>query len=137
MTIKPTYEELEQRTRVLERENAALVVNQQKLKVISENSCDWEYWINPERKLNFISPSCKRITGYVAEEFESDPKLLISITRESEKKLIKRHLEEEFFATEACQLDFCITTRQGEERYISHYCQPVFGEDGTFRYRTG
>ncbi len=132
MIIKLTYEELLQKTEALERENAALVLNQQKLKVISENSYDWEYWINPERKLNFISPSCERITGYKAEEFEADPDLLISITREREKKQIARHLEEEFSTAEVCHFDFCITTRQGEKRCISHYCQPVYGEDGTF-----
>jgi PAS domain S-box-containing protein len=132
MTIKPTYEDLLKRTRALERENARLVMNQQKLRVISENSYDWEYWINPERKLNFISPSCERITGYRAEEFEADPFLLISITRESERDRIARHLNEEFRTTEVCHLEFIITTRQGEQRCISHYCRPVFGEDGSF-----
>jgi PAS domain S-box-containing protein len=132
MTIKPTYEELLERTRRLERENAALLESQWKLKIISENSYDWEYWITPEHKLNFVSPSCERITGYKAEEFEANPFLLVGITKESEKKLIARHLEEEFSTTKTCHLDFCITTRQGEERYISHYCQPVYGNDGVF-----
>jgi PAS domain S-box-containing protein len=132
MTIKPTYEELQERNRTLEQKIAALMRNQQKLKLISENSYDWEYWINPDRKFNFISPSCKRITGYEAEDFESDPTLLISITRDQEKKQFAKHLEEDIFSTETCQLDFCITTRQGEERYISHYCQPVFDEEGKF-----
>jgi PAS domain S-box-containing protein len=133
MMIKtPTYEELQERVRELERKNAALIRNQQKLKVISENSYDWEYWINPDRKLNFVSPSCKRITGYEPDDFEGDPALLVSITREQDKDLIARHLEEDLSATETCHLDFCITTRQGEERYISHYCQPVFDENGVF-----
>jgi PAS domain S-box-containing protein len=132
MTIKPTYEELLERTRTLEKENAALLMNQQKLKVVSENSYDWEYWINPEKKINFISPSCERMTGYSAEEFASDPALVISIIQENERERIVRHLEEEFFTTNICHLDFRVTTRQGEERFISHYCQPVFGEDGAF-----
>ena len=138
MMNTPTYDELLKRTRDLERENAILVENQQKLRVISENSYDWEYWINPERKLNFISPSCKRITGFGMEEFEADPSLLVSITRESEREQIARHLDEEFSTTQSCHLEFCITTRQGEERCVAHYCQPVYGEDGTFlgRYVT-
>ena len=138
MTKTPTYEELLKKTQDLERENAVLVENQQKMKVISENSYDWEYWISPERTLNFVSPSCKRITGYGAEEFEADPSLLVSITRESEKKQIARHLEEEFSTTQFCHLEFCITTREGEEHCVAHYCQPVYGEDGTFlgRYVT-
>ncbi len=138
MTNMPTYEELLQKTRDLERENAILAEHRQKLKVISENSYDWEYWISPERKYNFISPSCERITGYGAEEFEADPSLFVSITRESEKKQIARHLEEEFQMTEVCHLEFWITTRQGEERCVAHYCQPVYGEDGAFlgRYVT-
>lgn len=138
MTNTPTYEELLKKTRDLERENAILAEHRRKLKVISENSYDWEYWISPERKFNFISPSCQRITGYGAEEFEADPSLFVSITRESERKQIARHLEEEFQMTEVCHLEFWITTRQGEERCVAHYCQPVYGEDGAFlgRYVT-
>lgn len=132
MTIKPTYEELLKRNKILEQENAALLETQWKLKVISENSYDWEYWITPERKLNFISPSCERITGYKAEEFESDPSLLIAIAGDAEKKLMAQHLEEEFSLSDVCHLDYNIITRQGEEKYISHYCQPVYSEDGTF-----
>ena len=138
MTNKSTYEELLKRTRDLERKNALLLENQQKLKVISENSYDWEYWISPERKLNFISPACEKITGYRAEEFAADPSLLVSITREGEKEQVARHLREEFSTAEFCHLEFCITTRQGEEHCVAHYCQPVYGEDGTFlgRYVT-
>ncbi len=109
-----------------------MLENQWKLQVISENSYDWEYWITPERKLNFVSPSCERITGYRAEEFEADPYLLVAITRECEKKQIARHLEEEFSISTTCHLDYGIITRAGEERDISHYCQAVFGEDGGF-----
>ena len=138
MTNIPTYKELLKKTQDLERENAILAEHRRKLKVISENSYDWEYWISPERKFNFISPSCERITGYGAEEFEADPSLFVSITRESERKQIARHLEEEFQMTEVCHLEFWITTRQGEERCVAHYCQPVYGEDGAFlgRYVT-
>jgi PAS domain S-box-containing protein len=132
MTIIPTYEDLQERIEALELENETLRQSQYILQVISDNSYDWEYWINPERKLNFISPSCKRITGYGPEEFESDPKLFIFITRESEKKQVALHFEEDFFKKDVCQLDFSIVTRQGEVRNISHYCQPVFGKDGTF-----
>jgi PAS domain S-box-containing protein len=132
MNIKPKYEDLQERIKALELENESLRQSQYKLQVILENSYDWEYWINPERKLNFISPSCKRITGYGPEEFEADPNLIISITQEGHRKQILRHLEEDFFTTDICHLDFSIVTRQGQVRKISHYCQPVFEKDGTF-----
>ena len=132
MTTQPTYEEMLQKIQTLEHEVAALTENREKLKVISQNFYDWDYWITPEQTINFISPSCERITGYRAEEFEADPSLLISITHEREKLKIARHLAEEFSATRTCHLEFCIIGRDGKERVISHYCKPVYSEDGNF-----
>ncbi|MDR3632023.1 MAG: ATP-binding protein [Desulfocapsaceae bacterium] len=132
MTTRPTYDELLQKNKILEQEVAVLRENRQKLKVIMQNSSDWTYWITPEQNLSFISPSCERITGYRAEDFEADPGLLVSITHERERSMIVRHFVDDFSDARTCHLNFCITTREGEQRYISHYCKPVYDEDGKF-----
>jgi hypothetical protein len=52
MDQKPTYEELER-----------------KFKLIADYTHSWEYWIGPDSKLSYISPSCRNHTGYTQQEF--------------------------------------------------------------------
>jgi hypothetical protein len=52
MDQKPTYEELER-----------------KLKIIADYTHSWEYWIGPDSKLQYVSPSCRNHTGYTQQEF--------------------------------------------------------------------
>ena len=39
------------------------------LHYLADFTYDWEYWLNPEGKLVYISPSCERITGYHSDAF--------------------------------------------------------------------
>jgi PAS domain S-box-containing protein len=132
MPMTPTHKELLQKIKSLEHEVSVLTENQQKLQVITRNSCDWDYWISPEQTLNFISLSCERITGYRSEEFEADPSLLMSIIHERDRQRVEKHIAREFSLEQFCHLDFSIITRDGQERVISHYCKPIYGNDGKF-----
>ena len=45
-------------------------------RIVADNTYDWEYWLNPDKtSFVYVSPSCKRITGYDAAEFLNDPEL--------------------------------------------------------------
>jgi PAS domain S-box-containing protein len=99
--------------------------------VIADFLFDWEYWIAPDGKLRFVSPSCKRITGYSAEEFMSKPKLLTEIIHPDDKPRIAKHFENVNEA-EMHTYDFRIVKPNGEVRWIAHACQPVFSDKGEF-----
>ncbi|MBW1744463.1 MAG: PAS domain-containing protein, partial [Deltaproteobacteria bacterium] len=81
--------------------------------------------------LLYVSPSCERITGYAPEEFVmKDYEQLVKIVHPDDREAVQTHIREEFNSDKTCHLDFRIITRSGETRWISHYCQPVFGSDG-------
>ena len=104
----------------------------------SENTCsivanftyDWEYWIAPGGSLVYTSPSVERVTGYSPEEFQKTKDLLVTLVHSGDREVFCQHLENELMADGVFHLDFRITTRSGEERWISHFCQPVFDSEG-------
>jgi PAS domain S-box-containing protein len=111
---------------------AALQASETKFRMAADFTYDWEYWINGQGKFNYISPSCERITGYSIEEFQQNPALLLDIIHPDDRKNFKWHFKEDLETSEVCHLNFRIVTRTGEERWISHYCQQVHGDDKKF-----
>jgi two-component system phosphate regulon sensor histidine kinase PhoR len=111
---------------------AALQASEEKFRTVADFTYDWEYWINEKGTFNYISPSCERITGYSVQEFEENPTLLFDIIHPDDKPHFRQHLDEDLEISKVCHLDFRIVTRNGEECWISHYCQPVYGHDNKF-----
>ena len=37
-------------------------------RIVADFTYDWEYWANIDGTLNYVSPSCERISGYKASE---------------------------------------------------------------------
>jgi PAS domain S-box-containing protein len=114
-------------------ENEALLRNEEKYRVIADFTYDWEEWIAPDGHYLYVSPSCSRITGYRANEFVTNPDLITMITHPADQARVAAHYND---MTEAHRgdhtLDFRIITRSGETRWISHNCQSIFKEDGTW-----
>jgi PAS domain S-box-containing protein len=106
--------------------------SEEKFRTMADFTYDWEYWIDPERTPIYISPSCKRITGYSPDDFKKAPTLLETITYPEDRPHFVKHLREETKIDQACDFDFRIMTRKGEVKWISHTCQPVHGLDGRY-----
>lgn len=120
---------------ILEKIQAALLKSEEKFRTVADYTYDWEYWVSEKGNFNYISPSCKRITGYEVGEFEKDSGLLLKITHPDDKPMLQEHLDNELTALEVFHLDFRIITKEGEERWISHYCQPVYDREGKYHGR--
>lgn len=100
-----------------------------KFRTVADFTHDWEYWIAPDGSLNYVSPSCERITGYRAEEFHADAGLLTRILHEEDRGRLGNCLSQPD-SREVCSLDFRILTRSGELCWIGHQSRPVFDGDG-------
>ncbi|MBN1165705.1 MAG: PAS domain S-box protein, partial [Methanospirillaceae archaeon] len=111
----------------------ALEESAEKFRTLAEFTYDWESWIGPDGSYIYVSPSCHRISGYMVKDFMQDPDLLITITHPDDQEMIEHHYHSVGAVTDTIQhIDFRIITKSGEERWISHYCQPVFREDGSY-----
>ncbi|MBI5032420.1 MAG: PAS domain S-box protein [Chloroflexi bacterium] len=115
----------------------ALHLSEMKYRVIAEFTHDWAFWIDEAGKYQYCSPSCERVTGYAASEFEADAGLLLQIMHPDDLPRYKHHRKVEMPTTGTNDLEFRITTRDGKERWIQHVCQPVHDAEGHFRGSRG
>ncbi len=107
--------------------------SEEKYRTLADYTYDWEAWLSPEGMYRYVSPSSERISGYRAEEFLADPELVIRITHPDDRDKIQSHYQGVLYPdTGARQIDYRIITKSGEERWISHICQSVFRDDGTW-----
>ncbi len=104
--------------------------SEEKYRTAIEFTCDWETWLSPEGDYIYVSPSCERITGYSADKFLSDPEFIEKIVHPDDRILFPRHLNN--VDDEVSPANFRIIMRTGEERWISHICQPAYSSDGRY-----
>jgi PAS domain-containing protein len=50
-----------------------------KYRTVADFIYDWEYWANVDGTLEYVSPSCERISGYSLQDFMGNPALLREI----------------------------------------------------------
>ncbi|HWQ65636.1 MAG TPA: PAS domain S-box protein [Methanospirillum sp.] len=104
--------------------------SEEKLRTIADYTYDWEYWLDQNGTLLYISPSCARISGYTPEEFYQDPNLLNSIIFEEDQELWKEHYDCPGSESGVSSIEFRIVTKEDGIRWINHGCQPVYGAEG-------
>lgn len=106
-----------------------------KFETFANFTSDWEYWLLPDGHLEYISPSCKEITGYSAREFLENPGLIYDIIHEKDKPLVRNHLAEvrtNQSNHEQEQIEFRIISKIGLVRSLAHTCRTVYSRDGLF-----
>jgi PAS domain S-box-containing protein len=117
-------------TEVMETE---LRKSEERFRTIAAFTYDWQYWLDPDGDYVYVSPSCERITGYRSDEFRKNPELLQTIIHPDDCAAVTEHLRGEPLESSPAHLvEFRVITRGGEERWIEHACQPVYGSDGNY-----
>lgn len=112
----------------------SIAESEERFRTIADYTYDWEYWQGPQREILYISPSCKRVTGYTQGAFISDPGLLERIVHPDDRHLFAAHLEDTLKHPE-CQVTFRIVREDGEVRWIAHGCRAVVSSHGEQRGR--
>ena len=133
-TLVASFERMSQ---AVQARQEALRESEERFRTVADFTYGWEYWIGPEGDHIYVSPSCARITGYRADEFLRDPRLLERITHPDDRAMVARHVHEGLGSGEVSSIDFRIITRSGKQRWIGHICQPAYGTDGSWLGRRG
>lgn len=97
-----------------------------KYRMVADNTYDWEFWIGPDGRFIYTSPSCERITGYPPSSFLEDPELLSRIIHPADREAFLGFHESEEKCLEPRSMEFRIFHVDGTERWIEHLCQPVW-----------
>ncbi|MGD8475105.1 MAG: PAS domain S-box protein [Anaerolineae bacterium] len=112
--------------------------SEERFRALADFTYDWEYWLTPDGHYVYVSPSCERITGYSSDEFQKSPELLESIVHADDREVVMKHLREEpIEGSVVYPLEFRIITRNGEDRWLEHVCQPIYSSDGKYLGRRG
>ncbi|MCC7573127.1 MAG: PAS domain S-box protein [Candidatus Methanofastidiosum sp.] len=93
-----------------------------------DTTYDWEYLVDNNGNILYVSPSCERITGFSPKLFIEDNKLLEKIVLKEDRPEVSKHLKEAFKSNTSYSLDFRIISNDGKEKWIEHKCQPVYDE---------
>ncbi len=128
--LRLANKQLQQEVAERVRAEQALRESEESFRTIADFTHDWEYWTTPDGHFIYISPSCERVTGYSADEFQKDPHLLQAIVHPDDCDTVVRHLHQESNSRAAMSAEFRIIARDGQERWIDHVCQPVYSADG-------
>lgn len=102
-----------------------------KYKTIADSNCDWTYLLSHDGKLQYMSPSCERLTGYSREDFTRHPQWITTIVHPDYADEVAHHCKEELCKEGRVHLMYKILTKDGVEKWVSHLCQPVYNVDGT------
>ncbi|QLA16746.1 response regulator [Desulfolutivibrio sulfoxidireducens] len=125
-------ERVRQRTADLEQASATLRESEEMFRTVADFTYDWEYWIGPDNRLVWVSPSSELVTGYTAEAFVSDPDLLRRIVHPEDRAIFDKHSRaSEADSNAACNMDFRIVHLSGKHVWINHHCVAIARDDGT------
>jgi len=118
---------------------AALKESEQRLRIIADNTFDWEYWRSPAGRYLWVSPSCEQVCGYPHGRFEgADPVTVREMVHPEDREVWEAHRSRiEDHGSGPCDLEFRIVKPTGETVWLRHTCKPIFDADGVFLGRRG
>jgi len=108
----------------------ALKRSETHLRTVADLAYDWEYWIDRDHRVLYMSPSCERITGYPIEHFLQDPENISRIVADEDQAKWRKHERDQQAGSQFERMQFRIRHSDGSLRWIEHACQPVMGDDG-------
>ena len=99
-------------------------------RLLAENTSDWVYWVGPDERFVYVSPSCEALTGYGPGEFLVDPGLLVRLVHKDDRQEFLRHWCDPVAESGEEGLEFRLVRRDGEVRWISHVCSVMRSPEG-------
>jgi two-component system, cell cycle sensor histidine kinase and response regulator CckA len=119
---------------LVDRQVRDLLESRERFQIVADFTADWEIWISPQKEIVYTNPSCEKITGYSADEFIADSRLLSEMVIAEDLPLYRQH-EEQLCSQNHLGIEFRIRRKDGEIRWIEHTCRPVYGVNGVWRGR--
>ncbi|MDX9713979.1 MAG: ATP-binding protein [Dissulfurispiraceae bacterium] len=99
-----------------------------KFKTLSDFAVNWEYWINVDGDIVYMSPSVLNITGYSVTEFMNNRELVRVVVHPEDQEAYDTHVEN-FALMDSGETEFRIITKDGQVKWISHICGPIYIDD--------
>ena len=131
-------EELTKEIKIRKQKETELIKAEEKYRTIADYNYDWETWLNPEGQFIYVSPSCKRITGYSVYEFTMIRHYSTAIAHPDDREIVKQHFDNSIEGKlNNVSFDFRIITREGKVKWIAHSCFAVYNAHGVWLGQRG
>ncbi len=91
---------------------------------IDHSPC-WDSLRCKDGRYIYVSPGVKLVTGYEPDEFYENPKIDSKIIHPDFLRLWENHQHRQTSKEEKVFLEFKIITKEGEERWINHFCERI------------
>ena len=106
---------------------------EQKYRIVADFTYDWEYWANFDDTLEYVSPSCERISGYHVKDFMENPSLFRDIIVPEDQGIWDQYAHDSKTDLTLREVQFRIKKKDGDIRWIEHACQPIIDHQGGLR----
>ncbi|WP_054695726.1 PAS domain S-box protein [Geotalea toluenoxydans] len=100
-----------------------------KYRIVADNTYNWEFWLAPDGRFLYTSPSCLRISGHRAEEFIADADLLIRILHPDDRQMWLNHRHDIAKTKALSDVELRMVRPDGDIRWVHHICLPVFADN--------
>lgn len=128
--IERTLSNLEDLIKELKTLENELIESEERFRLVAEFAYDWEYWQDIDGTCIYCSPSCESITEYTPEEFSQNKALLNEIIYPDDFDKWQYHSHEMSDKGVVEPIEFRITTKSGDIRWVHHVCRTVYSKSG-------
>jgi len=129
---------LQEKAYFLEKENQDLHNEKEKYQLISDFTHDWEFWISPDGEFKWVSPSCHDLTGFSAEEFINDSKLIFNIIYPEDESRFRQFFRSTLnFMQIGQSIEFRLLTRTKQLRWCELNTKAMFDRMGSYLGQRG
>ncbi len=127
--LKEYQEHLEE---LVDRRTRDLSESEEKYRLLTENIPVVVYSALADdfSTTTYLSEKVHDLTGYRAEEFLENPKLLREIIVPEDRDYVWRNIEKLRQEKSLLDIEYCITTREGETKFVRDRAVPVNDENG-------
>lgn len=103
--------------------------NEERFRTIANHTFAWENWIGTEKQLLWVNPAVENYTGYTVQECMNDKKYPVSLLHDDYKEKFTEIYEKALInKTSINELQLKITTKNGNEKWMSFSAKPIFSE---------
>ena len=127
--LEETTRRLEATVVELEASQIALKKSEQRYRMVADYNYDWETWFAPDGTIQYISPSCERISGYTPAHFHNDPGLIQRIIHREDLPGWVSFMADSTLGDEK-NLDFRISDHNAKVKWLSMVRHSIHTNEG-------
>ncbi|MCU0770138.1 MAG: PAS domain S-box protein [Verrucomicrobia bacterium] len=109
-----------------------LRANEQRYRIVADFTYDWEFWLGPDGRHRYLSPSAERIAGRRISLDTPAKETLQQIVHPEDRARRLEHLRVELADHPPCEQEYRIVRPDGEVRWIHHVCRAIHDDQGRF-----